>query len=256
MAAKKTNAADELSVVEVKEGRIEFCVLGKTPLILNRMSQKAERELLLPRKKTAADKAANLKHNPIEEYRASAYLASGNDVPTRVLIPSTAFKGALRSVAVDIPGAAKAQIGRLTYVPTDYTHVFGVPKLFMSVTRSADMNRTPDIRTRLIVPKWACRLAITYVQPILRDQTVANLLAAAGIMRGVGDWRPEKGAGNYGQFTLVDARDAEFKRIVEEGGTAAQDAAITDPECYDAESAELLSYFTEEATRRGFKVVA
>jgi len=250
--AKTKQDAQEVSIIEVQQGRFECCVLGKTPLILNRMSEKAARELLLPRKKTVADKAASLKHNPPEEYRASAYKTVGDSEPTRLLMLSTAFKGAMRSVAVDIPGAAKAQIGRLTYVAGDYVPIYGVPKLFMSIVRSADMNKTPDVRTRAIVPEWACKLSVTYVKPILREKDVVNLLAAAGIMRGVGDWRPEKGAGNYGQFELVSPTDQNFSRIIKIGGLAPQDAALLDPETYDAESAELLGWFTAEATRRGF----
>jgi len=253
---KAKTAESEISVLEVSQGRIDFCVLGKTPLILNRMSVKASHELLMPRKKTAADKAANLKHNPLEEYRASAYKATGADAITRLLILATAFKGAMRSVAVDIPGAAKAQIGRLTYVDGDYVDIFGIPKLLMSITRSADMNRTPDVRTRAIVPEWAARVSVTYVKPLLREQAVANLLAAAGIMRGVGDWRPEKGAGSYGQFELVGKDDKRFLAIIKDGGRVAQDKALASPEPYDAETAELLTWFDTEVARRGFKVVA
>lgn len=255
--SKVTKSSEaEINVIQISQGRIEFCVLGKTPLILNRMSEKASRELLLPRKKTAADKASSLKHNPPEEYRASAYKSVGNDAPTRLLILSTAFKGAMRSCAVDIPGVAKSEIGRLTYVDGDYVDIYGVPKLLMSITRSADMNRTPDVRTRAIVPEWAARISVTYVQPLLREQAVANLLAAAGIMRGVGDWRPEKGAGSYGQFELVAKDDKRFLSIIKSGGRAAQDKALERPEPYDAETTELLTWFETEATRRGFAVVA
>lgn len=246
----------EIQVLEVSKGSIQFCVLGRTPLILNRMSQKVKQELLLPKgRKTAADKAATLKHNPMEEFRASAYTAREDDAPTRLLILSTSFKGALRSVAVDMPGAAKAQIGRLTYVEGDYVPIYGLPQLSMAVTRMADMNKTPDVRTRCIVPEWACRLTVTFVKPILREQAVANLLAAAGIMRGVGDWRPEKGAGDYGQFELVSEDNAEFQRIIKIG-RAEQDEAMESPECYDEESAELLSWYDAEVKRRGFKVAA
>lgn len=251
MAAKKGDS-ESIDIIEVQQGRFEVCILGKTPLILNRMSEKAARELLLPRKKTAADKAANLKHNPPEEYRASAYKSVGDKEPTRLLMLATAFKGAMRSVAIDIPGAAKAQIGRLTYIENDYISIYGVPKLLMSITRSADMNKTPDVRTRAIVPEWCCRVAVNYVRPILREKDVVNLLAAAGIMRGVGDWRPEKGSGNYGQFSLVGESDKDYARIMKTGGRAAQDAALLDPEPYDLESTELLAWFTQEVERRGF----
>lgn len=251
MAMKKQDAG-EISIIEVQQGRFEVCILGKTPLILNRMSEKAARELLLPRKKTAADKAANLKHNPPEEYRASAYKTTGDDAATRLLHLATAFKKALSSVATDIPGAAKAQIGRLTWVEGEYVPIYGTPKLFMSITRSADMNKTPDVRTRAIVPEWACRIAVTYVKPILREKDVVNLLAAAGIMRGIGDWRPEKGSAVYGQFELVGEKDERFVRIMKTGGRVAQDKALADPECYNPESAELFAWFVAEADRRGF----
>lgn len=251
--AKPKKQEEEINVLRVNEGSVEFCVLGTTPLILNRMSEKAKRELLLPRKKTAADKAANLKHDPFAEFRASAYLAGGDQVPTRLLTVASAFKKALSSAALDIPGAAKAQIARLTWVQGDYLCVYGLPRLFMAVVRSADMNRTPDVRTRAIVPAWAARLTIAYATPMLREQAVANLLAAAGIMRGVGDWRPEKGAGSYGKFELVSEDDPRFLEVLRMGREA-QDEALAHPEPYDAESAEMLTWFTDEAERRGFKV--
>lgn len=251
-AAKKKTAESAVEVMEIQQGRFTVCVLGKTPLIMNRMSEKASRELLLPRRKTAADRAANLKHDPPNEYRASVYRTPGDSEPTRLLMLATSFKGALRSVAVDIPGAAKAQIGRLTYIPGDTVSIFGVPKLFMSITRSADLNRTPDVRTRAILPEWACKLTIEYVTPLLREKDVVNLLAAAGIMRGVGDWRPEKGSGNYGQFELVSEKDPRFLATMKTGGRVAQDKALADPEPYDVETSELLGWFLEEKDRRGF----
>lgn len=253
MANPQPKKTEEISIVEIQKGRVDLCVLGASPLILNRMSEKAARELLMPRKKTAADKASNLKHDPIAEFRASFYRAIGDKAETRLMMPATAFKGALRSVAVDIPGAAKAQIGRLTYIEGDYVNIYGAPRLFMSITRSADMNKTPDVRTRAIVPAWAARISITYIKPLLKEVAVVNLMAAAGVMRGVGDWRPEKGSGNYGQFTIVSPDDETFGALVKAGGRAAQDAAIAAPECYDAETADLLSWFTTTAKDRGFK---
>lgn len=126
----------------------------------------------------------------------------------------------------------------------------------MSIVRSADMNRTPDVRTRAIVPEWACRLRITFVQPLIRAQAVANLLAAAGITIGIGDWRSEKGSGNYGQFRIADKDDSDFKRILKEGGRAAQAEALENPVCYDDETTELLSWFEEERAKRALKGVA
>lgn len=251
----KAKDSGEVFVMKVEQGALDVCIKGASPLIINRMSEKAKRELLLPRgKKNAAEKASNAKHDPLTEYRASAYtLKSG---PTLLALLATAFKGALRTAALDMPGASKTQIGRLTYVTGDYIGIYGVPQLFMSVTRSADQKKTPDIRTRCIVPQWACQITVNYVMPILREQAVVNLLAAAGMYIGVGDWRPEKGSGNFGQFSIVSPDDEEFQQIIKGGGRDAQSKALEDPSFYDDDTADLYNWAQTEMRRRGFKVAA
>lgn len=245
----------ELDVLKVEHCQIEFLVLGTTPLILNRMSEKVMHELLMPRgRKTAADKASSLKHNPMEEFRASPYIDPDENGPTYLQHLASAFKGAIKSAALDLPGSSKAQIGRLTWVNGERVSIYGVPEIFLSVTRSADINRTPDVRTRAIVPQWAARVSVSFVKPNLREQGVANLLASAGLTQGIGDWRPGKGAGTYGQFELVGEDDPRFRHLVENGGRAAQIAAMNNPEPYDQESREMLDWFMAESRQRGFKV--
>jgi len=150
MAKTKSTPTDSTTisdVLTVSTGQVDCCILGTSPIILNRMSQKAARELLMPAgRKSAVQRATTLKHVPVDEYRASAYTLPTGDVLLAVL--STAIKGALRSAALDMPGMKKAQIGRLTYLAGEYVGIYGVPRLFMSITRSADMNKTPDVRTR------------------------------------------------------------------------------------------------------------
>jgi hypothetical protein len=253
MKAKETS----IDILTVDHGQLDFCVVGTTPLILNRMSEKVMRELLLPKgKKTAAEKASSMKHDPMAEFLASPYIDPDESAPTLLQHLSSAFKGALKSAAVDLPGANKSQIGRLTWVNGERVGIFGIPQMFMSVTRSADINKTPDVRTRAIVPEWACRVSVSFVQPMLREQAVANLLASAGITQGVGDWRPGKGSGTYGQFVLVSQDDARFMHLTKHAGRDAQKAAMESPAFYDRETEELYEWFQVESRRRGFKAVA
>jgi hypothetical protein len=256
MATRASNTG-EIQIIEVNTGTITVAVVGTTPLILNRLSEKAKHELLMPApKKTAADKASKLKHNPLEEFASSPERISDDNAPTLLALPSTAFKGAMRTAALDLPGAKKSQIGRLTYIPGTLVGIYGKPMIFSTITRNSDINRTPDVRTRCIIPKWAALLDITFVKPIMREQGIANLLAAAGITVGVGDFRIEKGAGNYGQFKVVGMDDPELLEIVQTGGRSVQQAAMDKPEAYDQSTEELLQWFDVEVRRRGFKVAA
>lgn len=253
MARKETSV--EISVEKIQQKVATYCVLGDSPLIMERMSVKAREVLLMGAgKKTAAEKQGRAKHNPLQEYRESAHCSKDDSAPTRLMMPATAFKAAMRDAAVEIPGAKKAQIGRLTYVPGEYVSIYGVPKLLMSVVRSSDMNKTPDIRTRCIVPQWAAVFDVTYIEPQLNFSAVANLLAAAGTVIGVGGYRPQKGAGAFGRFSIV--AESEIASLVKSGGRDAQDAALEKPEFYDSDSEDLYRWYETEFSRRGFKVVA
>lgn len=251
----KTQESGEVVIQEVQRGRIECCIIGTTPFIANRMSQKVLHTLLAPTgKKNAAEKASTMKHDPIKEFRDSPYRIDDKKASTLLGILPTSFKGAMGTAALRSPGVSKTAIGQLVYVEGEMLGLYGVPKVFMSVTRSADINKTPDVRTRALLPEWACRIAIEYTKPILREQAIVTLLSTAGIVSGVGDWRQEKGSGSYGCFRLCSADDKDFLRILKTQGRAVQQAALDKPEAYNDETSEMLAWFNVEIKRRGFRV--
>ena len=251
----KAEQSREVQIIAVGQERISVAIVGTMPFICNRVSGKAPGEFLVPAgKKNAAEKSQNVKHDVFQEYRNSPYtLDSG---PTLLAFLATAFKRAMMTAALDMPGTKKAQIGRLVRVEGERLPLYGVPKLLMSITRCADIARTPDMLTRAILPQWAMLLNITYPTPHLREKSVINLLAAAGLFAGVGDWRTEKGAGNYGSFRLAGSDDAELKQIMATGGRNAQIAAINTPACYDDETEALLEWYRSVTAERGLKVAS
>jgi hypothetical protein len=243
--------ASEITILEISEGVVTANIIGTQPLIFNRMSEKAKRTLLLPAgRKTAADRAGTEKHDCVQEYRDSVYRYSADDRPTRLRFPAAAIKAAMATAALDLPGAKKSEVGRLLWCQGESVDFYGVPKLLISVVRSADINKTPDIRTRAIVAEWACTVEIHFVRPKLNATTVARLLAAGGVTCGIGDFRQEKGKGNYGQFRVCDPDDPDFLRIVETGGREAQDAALHHYECYDEDTREMMDWYSAEIVRR------
>ena len=93
-------------------------------------------------------------------------------------------------------------------------------------------------------PKWPGRS--------INETSVLNLLSAGGITAGIGDWRVEKGSGSYGQYSLVDPNNTNFKEVMEEGREK-QIEALQKPEPYDGETKDLLGWFTIESQKRGLK---
>jgi len=240
-----------LLVEPLKMVEVALCILGASPFIYNRLSSKAQRELLLPAgTKNRAAKRAELKHDPLKEFRASVYADPGNG-ETRLVFPSPGFKAAAMTAALEIPGATKASVGRLLQVVGYQVRMYGIPQLFMCGVRSAGMNRTPDIRTRAILPEWATQIIVRYPASSIDPSSVGNLFAAAGQICGVGDFRQEKGKGSFGLFSLVNADDPDWQRIVATGGATAQDAALKQPQAFNDESAELWAWFEETVTSRG-----
>jgi hypothetical protein len=250
MAAKKSaGPVTEIDIIKIQKGRATFYIRGTSPFIYNAMSNKVKGGLLSPHKKSNAEKAATAKHDPPSEFRGTLYTAPTG--PTLLVFPVVAFKRALASAALDSGSAKRTQVDRLVWAIGERVSMYGVPLLRMDVVRSADMNRTPDVRTRACLAEWACKIDLAFMMPAINHTVLANLLALAGDIRGVGDFRQEKGAGNFGQFQIVNDDDADWHRIVKEGGRAAQEAAVRNPVCYDGEAEALLSLWQEDTKRRG-----
>jgi hypothetical protein len=250
--AKATTRDVSIEIPEPSYGQIGVTILGSQPIILNRLAEKARRELVLPEgRKTAAAKASRPKHDPLAEFRASPYRLTEDDAPTLLAHLGSALKAAMMTAALDLPGSTKTQVGRLVWVVEERIPIWGEPQMLMSVTRSADINRTPDIRTRVIVPRWAARATVQFMTPLLNEVAVGNLLVGAGLSAGLGDWRPEKGKGTYGQFRLVNADDPDVAEVCK-ADRAVQIEAMETPVAYDDETAELFAWVQDEYTRRGF----
>lgn len=247
--AKASGVLEAIEVEPLRVGSMQVWLKGRTPLICNRMAGKAMRELLLPKgRKTTAEKQQSLKHDPLSEFRNSVSVRNG-DGPTRLVFPSPAVKGAMATAALETKGTSKAQIGRLVWVKDYSCDLYGVPDVFMAVVRSADMNKTPDVRTRAMLTEWCLPVTIQFVKPQMTETAILQLLSNGGIIIGIGDFRQEKGKGNFGQFDVVT--EAECKSIIKSGGLKQQDAALKNPKCVDADTEELLGWFQTEVKGRG-----
>lgn len=255
MANKRANKSEEkeqvIHIQRLERGTVTLYLLGTTALVCNRMAEKARQILLLPpRTENKAAREAVQKHDPPFEYRSSVYKCRDPNAPTALHLPNGSFKKAMAQAALDMPGATKAEIGRLVKVLDETVFVYGKPYLFMAPVRQAGIARTPDIRTRAMLKQWACKITVQFIRTKIREQDVVNLCDAAGDITGVGDGRTEKGTFDYGSWELVQANDKRWLDIVKNGGRKIQQQALDNPECADEDSEELLAWYSKEIVIR------
>lgn len=247
--ATKTDTA--LHIDALKQGRVTLRMIGTTPFYCNAMSAKAKRTLLIGGgKKTAAEKR-EIKHDPQQEFRDSVYRLPGGE--TLLGFPAPGVKAAMSTAALETPGVTKTSVQRLIFLPEQKIKVWGKPFLKMDVVRSADMNKTPDIRTRAFLPRWCAEVDIAFVTPTLSIHSVVSLLSNAGVVCGIGDFRQEKGKGSFGTFSVHGDDLGDWQEVWDEitaEGRAIQEAAMAEPECADQETADLMEILEGERVRR------
>ena len=251
MVAKKADAGT-IEIHTVKQGRIKLRMIGRTPLYFNSMSSKAMRDLLIGGgKKTAAEKK-EIKHNPEQEFRESVYTKETGD--TYLCFPAPGVKGAMATAALETAGINKTNVNRGIFMPEDKIQIWGKPYLKMDIVRSADMNKTPDVRTRAFLPDWVAEVDIHFNTPTFSNHSITSLLNNAGIMVGIGDFRQEKGAVRTAPSlspvlkTWASIRScgttSRMKRVI------SSKLAMEQPECADEQTAELMQFLQEERLRR------
>lgn len=250
MAVKKAEAGT-LQIDALKQGRVTLRMIGTTPLYFNAMSAKAKRSLLIGGgKKTAAEKR-EIKHDPEQEFRDSAYRK--RDGETLLCFPAPGVKGAMATAALETPGVTKSSVQRLIFLPQQKIQIWGKPYLKMDVVRSADMNKTPDVRTRAFLPRWVAEVDIAYVTPTLSAHAIVSLLQNAGTIVGIGDFRQEKGRGSYGTFAVAGDDLGEWQSYWDEVTAEARDVqqvALDAPEMADDDTEELMAMLEEERAKR------
>ena len=176
---------------------IEISVIGDSPLIVHRWSEKAKAMIAAKQQKRAA--TAKEARDPQADFEQSLYRMPDSEA---YAIPAVAFKGAM--VAACRYASMKMTEARGAF------HVIGemVPIIGPAPTMREDMVRVgmgvADIRYRGQFDPWAVNLSIAYNSAVVSPAQLVNLLNLAGFGVGVGEWRPEKD-GSFGRFRVESA---------------------------------------------------
>lgn len=190
--------------VEIKEFQIKEVVIpivGITPLIVNRFSEKAERQI----EDKLFGRAKNKKHEirvPQDDFEGAKH----RSIEGWEGFPAAGFKAAMIRGAKMIGMVMKdTQTGFFVKADCDETQLVkirGEARLRKDHVRVN--NGGADIRYRPEYLQWYAELIIEFNEGVLSIDQIFQLVKAAGYGCGIGEMRPEKGKFNYGRFKLAN----------------------------------------------------
>lgn len=211
MATKTTNEqvitipALDISTATVK-------IVGDSPLIMHKWSEKAKKEILDKQMKKAKSKGHDAK-DPFADFISSMYWLDGepeNKTPegfaaaledgARFGFPSTAVKAAAVAAAYRA-GITKNMVSMngAFHILGEFVEIHGEPVMREDMVKVG--MGVADIRYRGEFPEWWSSFTVRYNAAVLSLEQLINMINMGGFACGIGEWRAEKG-GVYGSFHI------------------------------------------------------
>lgn len=196
-----------INISRIAAERVLIPIVGTTPLIVHKFSEKARRQMLDAQQGKKAPKVAR---DPEADYQSAFYRTESG-----YGFPAVAFKactvGAARFFGKDVRMTDLRQClffkGALSAAdPQPLVELAGDPRMREDVVRLGISGT--DLRYRPEFWPWSAILDVTYVKSMLTLDSVLSLIDAGGMGVGVGEWRPEK-KGDYGTFQIDEAREVQ-----------------------------------------------
>jgi hypothetical protein len=180
-------------------------IVGTSPLIVHRFSQKAKRMILDAQQ---GKKNPREHRNPEADFHASRYLLDDG----RDGFPVLAFKGAIVSAARFYANVTMTGLKQSVFCHGILNKEDGIQLVPIEGTATMREDHvtvgqsTRDLRFRAQFVEWKSTLTVEYMTAQLSSESMLALVDAAGRGVGVGEWRPEKGGMN-GTFRVDETRD-------------------------------------------------
>lgn len=209
MATKTTNEqVITIPALDIRTATVK--IVGDSPLIMHRWSEKAKKEILDKQMKKAKSKGHDAK-DPFADFISSMYWLDGepeNKTPeglaaaledgARFGFPSTAVKAAAVAAAYRA-GITKNMVSMngAFHILGEFVEIHGEPVMREDMVRVG--MGIADIRYRGEFPEWWSSFTVRYNAAALSLEQLINMINMGGFACGIGEWRAEKG-GVYGSF--------------------------------------------------------
>lgn len=203
--AKTVEDTGTITLNRLEDAVIAVPIVGLTPVIPHRWSEKAKR--MMPGHPDGDSvKKTKDKRNPVEEAEACLYKLDGS-----LALPATGFKAAVVGACRFFDKPSMVEAKQLLFIegegPEQLVRITGEKELREDTPRNANGNA--DLRYRYYVNSWSAVLRVRYTPARITRESVVALIDAAG-RGGVGDWRPsapKSMTGTYGTFRVDTTRE-------------------------------------------------
>ena len=223
--AKKTNDEMVMSIElpKIETGLLTLNIVGDSPLIVHRWSEKAKKEMLDKQMKKA--KSGKEAKNPMRDFVDALYWLddTGNAINTpaeldgiddatpydkvyeilkngRFGFPTTAFKACAIDAGYQQGVIAKKTTARGAFhIIGEFAVIEGIPEMREDMVQVGGMSKAAGIRYRPEFKTWKTQLLIQYNKKAITPEQIANLMNFGGFANGVGEWRPSRD-GSFGRF--------------------------------------------------------
>jgi len=199
----------EIQISKIAAETLQVQIIGTTPLIMHRFSEKAKKKML---DAMTGKKSPKQSKDPEAEFRAAAYRFEEGGYG----FPAIAFKMATVGAARFYPKNDVTMTG-LRQSLFIGGHMGVDAQLLVKIasdepTMREDVVRVgrggTDLRYRPEFWPWGAVLEVTFVSAALTRDSVLSLIDAGGMGIGVGEWRPEKN-GDFGTYRIDTDRNVE-----------------------------------------------
>lgn len=198
----------QISISRIDTETLRVPLLGTAPLIVNKFSEKAKRQML---DAMQGRKTPKQPKDPQADYEAALYRLDDESYGFPVIAFKAASVSACRFFGKSMPMTLARQC---IFFDADFSkrdgqklaRIEGTPHMREDVV-TVGMNGH-DLRYRPEFTEWSTSVEVTYAKSMLTRESVLSLIDAGGMGVGVGEWRPEK-KGDFGTFQIDETRDVE-----------------------------------------------
>lgn len=198
--AKSTQKKEIIDLPAMKIQNLEVTLIGDSPLITHKWSEKAKKAM----RDKQGGKATQKKDpkDPEQDYQDAIHRDEDGDYA----FPSIGFKAAAVTACTSLD-MTKVAARQTFHVDEEYVKIKGDDPVMRE-----DMVRigqgTADLRYRPEYKNWYTILRVTYNASVMTAEQVINIFNVAGFGVGVGEWRPEKNGAN-GRFHVANSLEVQ-----------------------------------------------